>query len=78
MKTHDAADVFAQIIAAFAASRAMPASHGAVHHDLVAGLKGGDAAADAGNFAGGLGADNQRQLALGVSKNRYPLLRVMR
>ena len=65
VEAHDAADVLAQIIAALAAGGAMPAGHGAVHHHLVAGLEAGDAGADRGDFAGCLGADHQRQLALG-------------
>src|SRR5262249_10334298 len=62
MKTHDAADVLAQIVAALATGRAFPASHGAIHHHLIASLESADPVADRSYFARGFGADYQRQL----------------
>jgi hypothetical protein len=64
VKAHNAADVLAQIIATFAASRASPAGHGAIHHDLVAGLKACNACAGLSNLAGSFGAHHERQLPL--------------
>ncbi len=45
----------------------MPAGHGAIHHHLVASFEIADAGAQAGDFAGRLGAYHQWQLALGES-----------
>src|SRR6185437_16002857 len=72
METHDAADVFAQIVAAIAASDAMSTGHGAVHHHFVARLEAGDARADFSDFAGSFRAHHQRQFAFGESHAAKP------
>ena len=64
MEAHDARHVLAEIVAAFAAGAANPAGEGAVHHHRLSRPEARDPVADRGNFAGGLGADHQRQLAL--------------
>ena len=65
MEAADAVDVLAEIVAARAAGRADAAGLGAVERDDIAGRKAGDAGADRGDRAGGLDADDDRQLALG-------------
>ena len=64
MEAHDACDVFAEIVAAFAAGLASPAGEGAVHHDFLSRPEARDSFADGPDFARGFGADHQRQLAL--------------
>src|SRR5262249_38720160 len=65
MKTHDAADILAEIVAALLAGHTPPAGHCPVHYDLVARPKSCDALADRGYFPGSLGAHHKRQLPLG-------------
>ena len=65
MEAHDAGDVLAQIVAAFAAGLADAAGQRAIHHHRIAGLEAGHAVADRGDLARGFGADDQRHLALG-------------
>src|SRR4029077_1634068 len=64
MKAHDAADILAKVVAAFTAGGTASASHRPIHHDLVDNLEAGDASTDRGYFAGGFGANNDRQLPL--------------
>src|SRR5512139_2327419 len=63
METHDAADIFAEIVTAFAAGGTPATRHGAIHHNLVAWSEIG-AITNGGNFTRRFGADNQGQLAL--------------
>ena len=65
VKAHDAAHVLAEIVAAFAAGLADPASERAIHHDGIAGRERRDVRADRGDLAGGLRPDHERHLALG-------------
>ena len=65
MKAHDAGDIFAEIVASLAAGLAGSAGQSAISDHRVADAKAGDAGADRADFAGGFGADHQRQLALG-------------
>src|SRR4029079_15839348 len=65
VEAHDATDILAKIVTTFAAGLASAASERAVHHHRVADLESADVRADSGNLAGGFGADNERQLALG-------------
>ena len=65
MEAHDAGDILAKIVAALLAGRTNSAGEGAVHHHLLSRLEARDTFADGCNFAGGFGADDQRQLALG-------------
>ena len=65
VEAHDAGDVLAEIVAALAAGLAGAAGQRAVHHHRIAELEAGHAVADRGDLARGLGADHQRQLALG-------------
>ena len=58
-------DMLAEIVAAFAAGLAQAAGARAVDRDELAGQQAGDAGADRLDLAGRLGADRQRQLALG-------------
>ena len=58
-------DVFAEIVAPGAAGLAGAAGQRAVHHDGIAGREARDAGAHRGDFARRLGADDERQLALG-------------
>ncbi len=60
-----AGNVFAKIVAAFAAGTAKPAGAGAIDGDELTGQKAGDSGADGVDLAGRFGADNQRHLALG-------------
>src|SRR4029077_1982223 len=64
MKAHDAADILAKVVAAFTAGGTASASHRPIHHVLVGSLEAGDASTDRGYFAGGFGANNDRQLPL--------------
>src|SRR5277367_4535165 len=65
MKTHDAGDVFAEIIAALAAGFALAASQPAIGDDMVADFEIGHAVGDGVDFARGLGTNDERQLTLG-------------
>ena len=65
VEAHDAAHVFAEIVAAVAAGLADAAGERAVHHHRIAGREARDAGADRGDLARRLGADDERQLALG-------------
>ena len=61
-----AADVFAEIVAALAAGLADAAGQRAVHHDPIAGLERRRRPAPTATISpDGLGADDERQLALG-------------
>ena len=60
-----AADVLAEIVALLAAGPAQPAGARAIDRNELAGHQAGDARADRIDLAGGLGADDQRHLALG-------------
>ena len=64
MEAHDAGDVLAQVIAALAAGFAGAAGQSAIHHHAVAELER-SVRPDRGDFARGLGAHHQRQLAPG-------------
>ncbi len=63
VKAHDAADVFAEVVAALAAGLAGAAGERAVHDHRIAGLEAADARPDRGDLAGGLDADDLRHLA---------------
>ncbi len=65
METHDAGDVFAEVVASFTAGTAMPAGDRAIHHDGLARAEIGHAFANGGDFARGFRADRERQRALG-------------
>src|SRR6185436_13895255 len=65
MEAHDAADVFAQIVASFAARLALTAGECAVHRHGIARLHTGDVGADRRDLARRFGAHHQWQLALG-------------
>src|SRR6185437_2881852 len=65
VETHHAADIFAQIVTALAAGLADAARQRAVGDDPVAGLKRIDARSNRDDLARRLGADHERQLALG-------------
>ena len=65
VEAHHVGDVLAQIVAAFATGAAGAAGERAVHHHRVAGLEARRIRAECGDLARRLGADHQRQLALG-------------
>ena len=64
MKAHDAGDIFAEIVAAGAARLADAAGQRPVSDDAIARPIRGYVRTNAGNFAGCLDADNERQRAL--------------
>src|SRR5262249_11213388 len=64
VEAHDAADVFAQIVASLAAGFTGAAGQRAVHDHVIAGLQVGRIGADGRNLAGGLDADHDRHLTL--------------
>src|ERR1700741_2835422 len=65
MEAHDAADVFAQVVASVAAGLAEAAGQRPIHHHMIAGLEGAHIRADGCDLAGGFGAHDERHLALG-------------
>ena len=65
VETVYAGDVFAEIVAPFAAIPAKPSGARAIDRDKLARHEAGDARADGLDLAGGLGAERQGQLALG-------------
>ncbi len=65
MEAHNAGDILAKIVATLLAGGANSAGEGAVHDHLLSRLEARDTFADSCNFAGGFGADDQRQLSLG-------------
>ena len=65
VKAHNACDVFAEIIAALATGFASPARQASISDDVVADREIGYIRTDGLDFAGGLGANDERQLSLG-------------
>ena len=65
MKPVDAGDVAAEIVAALAAVATCSAGVGAVDRNQLACRQAGHAGSDALDHAGGFGADDKRQVALG-------------
>ncbi|MHC2792085.1 hypothetical protein ACVINZ_001097 [Mesorhizobium jarvisii] len=65
MEAVDAGNMFTEIVAAFAAGAAKAAGARAVDRHQLSGQQAGHAGTDRLDLAGGFGADDQRQLALG-------------
>lgn len=72
MEAHHARDVLAQVVASLPAGTASSAGQRAVGHDRIADGEPLDALADGRDLARRLGADGERQLALGERHSAKP------